>query len=115
MSQQTGIGGSGEAHWQTRWEVLHPEMRRFQSADWDKPDLADWLAALDRTVGASATPPLLVAHSLGCLLSLIGNRFHRLPLQALFLWRSRIRSPLHFLQRPPASRIRHYKGCASPL
>ncbi|MBP2442910.1 RBBP9/YdeN family alpha/beta hydrolase [Rhizobium leguminosarum] len=63
-----GIGGSGEAHWQSRWERSKPEMRRFQPADWDRPDLADWILALDRTVAASATPPLLVAHSLACLL-----------------------------------------------
>lgn len=70
-----GIGGSGEAHWQTRWEKSNPEMRRFQPADWEKPDLADWISALERAVGASATPPLLVAHSLACLLVLAAGFF----------------------------------------
>ena len=36
--------------------------------DWLEPRLADWLAALDRTIQACATPPVLVAHSLACAL-----------------------------------------------
>lgn len=34
--------------------------------DWDRPNLAGWLAALDGAVAATATS-ILVAHSLGCL------------------------------------------------
>jgi serine hydrolase len=63
-----GIGGSGELHWQTRWEKTDPRCRRFQPADWNWPELKDWISALDRAVAAAATPPLLVAHSLACLL-----------------------------------------------
>lgn len=63
-----GIGGSGKEHWQTRWQADRVEMRRFQPASWDLPDLGDWIAALDREVLRSKEPPLLVAHSLACLL-----------------------------------------------
>ncbi|SFJ94701.1 alpha/beta fold hydrolase [Bradyrhizobium sp. Gha] len=63
-----GIGNSGEAHWQSRWELADPDIRRFSPASWDQPDLADWIEALDLAVRAATTPPLLVAHSLGCLL-----------------------------------------------
>jgi uncharacterized protein len=63
-----GIGGSGELHWQTRWEKSDPRYRRFQPADWNRPELKDWISALDRAVGAASKPPLLVAHSLACLL-----------------------------------------------
>lgn len=63
-----GIGGSNEAHWQTIWEKTDPSMVRFQPTDWDRPELNDWLAALDRAVAAAAEPPILVAHSLGCLM-----------------------------------------------
>ncbi|MBR0726149.1 RBBP9/YdeN family alpha/beta hydrolase [Bradyrhizobium manausense] len=63
-----GIGNSGEAHWQSRWELADPAIRRFAPASWDQPDLADWVAALDRAVRAANTPPVLVAHSLACLL-----------------------------------------------
>ena len=63
-----GIGGSGEAHWQTRWQRRDPGMVRFAPASWDAPDLADWIEALDRAVLAAPCPPFLVAHSLACLL-----------------------------------------------
>jgi predicted alpha/beta hydrolase family esterase len=63
-----GIGGSGEAHWQTRWERADRSFQRFQPGNWDHPELEDWIAALDQAVAAQAEPPLLVAHSLACLL-----------------------------------------------
>lgn len=63
-----GIGGSGETHWQTLWEHANPTARRFQPSSWDKPDLNDWMAALDCAVSVAEAPPLLVAHSLSCLL-----------------------------------------------
>ena len=63
-----GIGGSGELHWQTHWERTDPRCRRFQPADWDKPERADWIDALDRSIATASKPPLLVAHSLACLL-----------------------------------------------
>ena len=62
-----GIGGSGPEHWQSRWEAELPDVRRIEPASWDHPELDDWVAAIDRAVAASSTPPILVAHSLGCL------------------------------------------------
>lgn len=63
-----GIGGSGEAHWQTHWEQADSRFSRFVPSSWDAPDRDDWIAALDRAVASSLAPPLLVAHSLACLL-----------------------------------------------
>ena len=63
-----GIGGSDRTHWQTHWEATSPKARRFQPADWDRPDLEDWIEALDRAVAEAPEPPVLVAHSLACLL-----------------------------------------------
>ena len=63
-----GLGGSGEAHWQTLWERTESRFTRFQPASWDRPDLADWEQALERAVARCARPPVLVAHSLACLL-----------------------------------------------
>jgi predicted alpha/beta hydrolase family esterase len=80
-----GIGGSGETHWQTRWERADPRAARFQPADWNEPDLQDWIAALDRSVAASASPPLLVAHSLACLLVAHWNAVSHLPVAGAFL------------------------------
>jgi len=80
-----GIGGSGETHWQTHWEKANPRIRRFQPKNWDHPDLGDWIAALDRAVGAAATPPLLVAHSLACLLVAHWQRASSLSVAGAFL------------------------------
>jgi predicted alpha/beta hydrolase family esterase len=63
-----GIGDSGDAHWQTRWQQEHSNMRRFAPASWGQPDLLDWIASLDRAIDASSEAPLLVGHSLSCLL-----------------------------------------------
>jgi predicted alpha/beta hydrolase family esterase len=63
-----GIGGSGPTHWQTRWEASDPAFTRFSPQSWSAPHLVDWIAALDRAVELSYRPPILVAHSLACLL-----------------------------------------------
>lgn len=63
-----GISGSGRSHWQTLWEAADPAMIRFQPSNWDRPDLDDWISALDRAIGEAGAPPVLVAHSLACLL-----------------------------------------------
>lgn len=63
-----GIGNSGVSHWQTLWEQSGLVQHRFQPDHWDEPELQDWIAALEKAVAACAEPPLLVAHSLSCLL-----------------------------------------------
>ncbi|CAN7193423.1 RBBP9/YdeN family alpha/beta hydrolase [Rhizobium sp. LjRoot254] len=63
-----GIGGSGSDHWQSHWEREGGAFRRFRPSDWDRPDLADWIHALDAEIAQSHEPPVLVAHSLACLL-----------------------------------------------
>jgi predicted alpha/beta hydrolase family esterase len=54
-------------HWQSRWEALEPTYRRIEMPDWDHPQLETWLRAIDEAVAASPSPPVIVAHSLGCL------------------------------------------------
>jgi predicted alpha/beta hydrolase family esterase len=49
------------------WEQ-DPAFVRFQPADWDFPTRAQWVAALEAAVVAAPEPPVLVAHSLACLL-----------------------------------------------
>jgi predicted alpha/beta hydrolase family esterase len=63
-----GIGNSGSQHWQTLWELRHPEWQRVQLGNWDDPVCDDWVRALDAAVQACPSPPILVAHSLACLL-----------------------------------------------
>ena len=63
-----GLGGSGPEHWQTRWEAVEPSSRRVHMPDWDRPDFETWLALLDVAAKSTARAPVIVAHSLGCLL-----------------------------------------------
>jgi hypothetical protein len=63
-----GLGNSGPQHWQTLWELCHPDWRRVNLDHWDSPVCDEWVRALDVAVQACPSPPLLVAHSLACLL-----------------------------------------------
>jgi uncharacterized protein len=62
-----GIGNSGPAHWQSLWQLAHPDLSRVTQRDWDRPLREDWVKALDEAVAQTTAPPILVAHSLGCL------------------------------------------------
>jgi uncharacterized protein len=62
-----GIGDSGPMHWQSRWEPRLPHGRRVAQRDWDHPRCAEWTDALEAAVAACPEAPLLVAHSIGCL------------------------------------------------
>lgn len=63
-----GLGDSGPAHWQSIWQANDGGFHRVEQRDWAKPDLAEWVAALDRAVVDAACPLVLVAHSLACAL-----------------------------------------------
>lgn len=62
-----GWQGSPDDHWQSHWERTLPNAQRVEQADWDQPDRAAWVAALERAIDAERTPVILVAHSLGCV------------------------------------------------
>ena len=62
-----GYGNSGQAHWQTLWMAHFPDSQRLAPASWTHPDCTDWVSALGRLLSAFPQPPIIVAHSLGCL------------------------------------------------
>ncbi len=80
-----GIGNSGNTHWQTRWENADPSIRRFSPTSWDEPSLSDWIAALERITRSATTPPVLVAHSLACLLVAHWQKVSDAPAKGAFL------------------------------
>jgi len=80
-----GIGNSGPAHWQTLWENNYPNTHRVQQTDWDHPDCDKWAARLDDVVRRADAPPVLVAHSLGCLVACKWASQSRLPVKAILL------------------------------
>ena len=63
-----GWKGSDPAHWQSRWEALHGYQRVAQH-DWRRPLRGDWAARLDEVIADAPRPVVLVAHSLGCVLT----------------------------------------------
>ena len=63
-----GLGNSGPQHWQTLWNLRHLDWQRVKLGNWDSPVCEDWVRTLDVAVQACPSPPVLVAHSLACLL-----------------------------------------------
>jgi predicted alpha/beta hydrolase family esterase len=63
-----GWQNSGPDHWQSRWESLHGDVRVDQH-DWMRPLRGDWIARLEDVLLAQSGPSILIAHSLGCLLT----------------------------------------------
>lgn len=63
-----GWQNSGPQHWQSLWERKHG-YARVQQHDWDRPLRGDWLMQLEQAVLSRDEPVVLVAHSLGCILT----------------------------------------------
>ena len=80
-----GIGGSGPQHWQTLWERQDPRFRRVEQRDWNAPACSDWVAALQQAVEQAGSAPVLVAHSLGCLLAAHWARQAKNPVRGALL------------------------------
>ena len=87
----SGIGNSGPQHWQSLWQRRHPQWQRVNLGNWDSPVCEDWVRALDVAVEACLSPPVLVAHSLGCLLVAHWAHHSARVLRGAFPWRSPIR------------------------
>jgi predicted alpha/beta hydrolase family esterase len=66
-----GFHGSGPAHWQTWLEIQLPDARRVRGIDWESPVLARWAQIVRDEIDASPGPVWLVAHSFGCLASVV--------------------------------------------
>ena len=63
-----GIGDSGPSHWQSIWQAADPSMVKLRHASWDAPDRRVWVDELESCIAACDRPPVLVAHSLACLM-----------------------------------------------
>lgn len=66
-----GYRGSGPAHWQTWLQTQLPDSRRLSGVDWDRPVIDKWAAAVTREIETSSQPLWIVAHSFGCLATVI--------------------------------------------
>lgn len=63
-----GWQNSGPDHWQSRWERAHG-YQRVEQHDWMHPLRGDWIARLEEVLLSCDEPAVLVAHSLGCILT----------------------------------------------
>jgi hypothetical protein len=62
-----GFQNSGPGHWQSLWESSLSRAKRVEMPGWERPRKVPWVEALDEAIAACQEPPILVAHSLGCL------------------------------------------------
>lgn len=76
-----GLHGSGPGHWQSWWLRDDRSARMVEQADWSNPDADSWLATLEGAVIAHPHS-ILVAHSLGSILTARLARSHVAPLVA---------------------------------
>jgi len=63
-----GLFNSGPHHWQTRWESAFG-LTRLHQTDWENPTPEDWDASLTNAIQQAEKPVLLIAHSLGAVLT----------------------------------------------
>ncbi|KFC69201.1 putative esterase of the alpha/beta hydrolase fold protein [Devosia sp. LC5] len=62
-----GLGGSSPGHWQLRWAERMSNAAIVEQADWDEPDLDDWVSTIEQAILLATRPVVLVAHSLSCI------------------------------------------------
>lgn len=68
-----GLHNSGPTHWQSWLEAQLPDSHRVEQADWETPRLSDWAARVREEIDAVGKPVWIVAHSFGCLASVIAG------------------------------------------
>ena len=80
-----GLHGSDDGHWQRHWLAEIPGAVLVEQADWDNPDLDQWLHTLAAAVRAHPGA-VLVGHSLGAILiAHLAADYPELPIAAALL------------------------------
>lgn len=80
-----GRGNSGAGHWQSLFESRFADAQRVEQDNWETPELEDWSRRIDAHVRAAACPPLVVAHSFGCLATVNALLAYGAPMGACLL------------------------------
>ncbi|HEY0963747.1 MAG TPA: alpha/beta fold hydrolase [Pseudomonadales bacterium] len=66
-----GFHGSGAGHWQTWLQNRLPHSSTLRDVDWEFPELSAWADQAHHQIASAGVPPLLVAHSFGCLVAAV--------------------------------------------
>ena len=69
-----GYNGSGPDHWQSRWQGRLSSARRVEQDAWSKPVREDWVDRLVGEVERARKPVVLIGHSLGAAICVLGAR-----------------------------------------
>lgn len=64
-----GYQDSSRLHWQSIWAEGDPQYRKLAHDSWDAPDRHVWVRELEAALPALGPDIVIVAHSLGCLLT----------------------------------------------
>lgn len=72
-----GLEGSGPRHWQRRWaeEIDHCEVAEL--GGWSVPHRNTWINRLNLAIHRANRPVIIVAHSLGCILTAWWSKFEQ--------------------------------------
>jgi predicted alpha/beta hydrolase family esterase len=71
-----GLSGSEPAHWQSWFEHNIQGTSRVEQTDWETPDITRWANAVGDMLEAAIAPVWIVAHSFGCLASVVAINSH---------------------------------------
>lgn len=80
-----GLHGSGADHWQTWAEREIPNCRRVQGIDFEQPVVAAWADAIRQDIRQVPGDVILLAHSFGCLASVLAVADHDTKVSAVVL------------------------------
>ncbi|HET7314398.1 alpha/beta hydrolase [Salinisphaera sp.] len=80
-----GLDNSDDRHWQSRWEKTLDGAVRVNQRDWQTPDLPVWSAAIEAVLRRAARPPMIIAHSFGCLAAVHAAARYPASVAGLFL------------------------------
>jgi uncharacterized protein len=92
-----GLGNSGPEHWQTYFEKSGDRFQRINQKEWDAPDCADWVDAIDKAISNfDLSRVVLIGHSLGCVtIAHWANRYHKKIKGDLLVAPSDIENPVY--------------------
>jgi len=81
-----GLGNSGPGHWQHRWAGRLTNAAIVEQADWDEPDMDDWVSTIEQAIIMATRPVVLIAHSLAVIaVAHVGERLVDTKVRGAFL------------------------------
>jgi predicted alpha/beta hydrolase family esterase len=80
-----GFQDSGRLHWQSLWSEGDARYVKLAHASWDAPNRHDWVQDLEAAMPGIGSDTVIVAHSLGCLLTAFWAAQTRHRLRGAFL------------------------------